>query len=352
MSRRRTIFRESAVIVISGVVVALLITGVMRYMHTPTIADFQSEYSAGEFAERVVVAGRYLDSFSTQELNSAIEDQNAEGFCHSQAHALGRAVYKRYSNFSEAILQCGNSCTFGCFHGVLMEMFSTESDTLGGVIEEESPQQYLSHVESIAKDLCTRPDVQTAVKARHCYHGLGHVFEHLSADDLGAGLKACEIFENEYAATQCRSGVFMEYLLSSSSESILYTKGEEPCDAYPDFADKCYRFKAYGWIYAWGGIAPALAGCDAFGKNALLCIKNTAEATSTPLLLSSNEGIEKICGTLRGEKRSACIGGALTKIIDVNDGDDSERVCDEVASSYRDRCLAVREQFHAVNYLE
>lgn len=82
----------------------------------------------------------------------------------------------------------------------------------------------------------------------------------------------------------------------------------------------------------------------------LLCIANTAEAAATEGLLGTREGMESICGGLTGEKRDACVDGALTKIIDLNDGDDSEHVCDLVAAEYRPRCLAVRTGYESDVY--
>jgi hypothetical protein len=350
MDRTRTILYEAARIFLTGVVFAIVIMSARSYLAGPSIVQFQKEYGGKPLAQQVSVAEKYLDSFTTSELNAAIEEQNKEGFCHSQAHALGRAVYKRTNNFTESIRQCGNSCTFGCFHGVLMQMFSTDSDTLGGAILEDSPDAYLAQVKTEAEGLCARPEVASEVHARYCYHGLGHVFGFIAGTSLDGGLASCNIYKNEHAALYCRSGVFMEYLFGPSQAHILYTKGPEPCDAYPAFTAKCYRYKAYGWIEVWGGVRPALKACDSFGTNMLLCIANTAEAAATEGLLGTREGMESICGGLTGEKRDACVDGALTKIIDLNDGDDSEHVCDLVAAEYRPRCLAVRTGYESDVY--
>lgn len=349
MDRVRNLFLEALIIVLAGVTIAFVITGVIYLVQRPTLADFKKDYTGKTLRGQVTVASEYLKVFMPTELNQAIEEMNAEGFCHSQAHGLGRAVYQKYPNLTEAIHQCGTACTYGCFHGVLMEMFATDSDTLGGAIEEESPEAYLSSVERSAKDLCSREDVASAVHARYCYHGIGHVFGFIGGTDLDKGLASCSIYTNDHAWRYCRSGVFMEYLFSSSSKPILNTTGPEPCDKYPD-ESKCFRYKAYGWLYVWGGIAPALAGCSTFGSAEHLCISNVAEAAATPLLLSTREGIEHICGTLSGEKKATCIDGALNKIIDLNNGDDSEHVCDVVAPEFRQRCLDVRTRYEADVY--
>lgn len=352
MNRVKKILYEGSIIVLSGVTIALLITGVMRLTHHPTILEFREAYTGRSLSAQTDIATRYLRSFSPRELNESIEKQNEEGFCHSQAHGLGRAVYKKYPNLSEAIRQCGNACTFGCFHGVLMEMFSSDSDTLGGVIEEEAPEDYIRGVQTAAKDICDKPEVTSVVKARYCFHGMGHVFGYLNGTDLNRGLASCDIYTDPYAGSYCRSGVFMEYLFSTSSVDLLNSKGPEPCDSYPAYMNKCFRYKAYGWLTVWGGIEPALRGCDVFGDAMLMCISNTAEAYATVPLLSTAEGFEAICGSLHGKKHDVCVQGALMKIIDLNNGDDTERVCDVVAPEYRTACLDVHGRYQADMFFE
>ena len=45
--------------------------------------------------------------------------------CHPQGHGLGRAVYAQEQDFSSAVQKCAEGCNYGCFHGVIMELFNT-----------------------------------------------------------------------------------------------------------------------------------------------------------------------------------------------------------------------------------
>jgi hypothetical protein len=341
---RHTLF-ELSVIVLIGVSIAVVGVYIWNLVRTPTIEDFKRAYNGQTLDTQVAVAEHYLNYFSIDELNRAVEASNTTSLCHQQAHALGRALYKRVPNFAEATKQCGNACTYGCFHGVMMGLFSTNSDTLGGIIDADDPVTYLKQMKSMAKDLCTKAELEGVVHPRYCYHALGHVFSYLDGTTLAEPLTWCDIFPAGGARGSCVSGVFMEYLMAPASKAVLYTKGAEPCDAYPQFTKRCYRFKAYGWLYAWGGLKPAFAFCDTLGENTLMCIKNIAEAASSPKVVASEAGMETLCGSLAGEKREACMDGAIVKVISVSDGDDSEHVCDPVASTEHERCLRVREEY-------
>lgn len=347
--RLRTILYEASVIFLCGVAIASVVSFVWNTKFKLTIDRFKSEYSKGMSDDQLMLAEKYLRKFPASDLIAAVEEQNIDGTCHIQAHPIGRAVYKQNQNFTDAIRVCGNSCTFGCFHGVLMQMFATDSDTLGGVVDEESPEAYLAHVKAIAKDLCSKPEVENLIQRRTCYHGIGHVFESMANNDLDDGLSSCNVFDEPRAKEACVTGVFMEHLFSASSTDIRITKGPEPCDAYPQYTRECYIYKAYGWVSAWGGAQPAFDACQSFGENTNLCIMNVARAAANEPMLGSWRGFEQLCGRFDGHEKSECIRGALMKIIYLNDGDDSDHACDRVSTLYRPSCIKVLHAYLAEN---
>lgn len=306
-----------------------------------SIEKFKRDYEHADSMQREIVAEKYLNTFSSSELLQAIEEQNSSRLCHVQAHAIGRAIYKKSANFADSIRQCGNACTYGCFHGAMMEMFSTESDTLGGVVEDESPKDLAAHVKRIAPDLCDQPEVASAVPYRFCTHGIGHVFAFIDRNNVDEAIRSCAVLKTRLAVNSCVNGVYMEHMFDPEFVQDTETKTEAPCDRYPQYAEPCLRYKAYGWIRVWGGTAPALAACDTLGKDAMLCIRKVGEAASSAQLRSTNDGFQTMCGSLSGEKNKQCLVGAMLKLVDVNSGDDSDHLCDAVATEYRDACLRV-----------
>ncbi len=336
---------ESSLVILTGVSIAVAITFLSNYLQRVTIDDFRRDYAAALTRNQASVAEQYYDKFPLQDLLDAVDAEYASIGCHIQGHGIGRIVYRKDQNFSSSVQKCGGSCTYGCFHGVLMEMFQTESDTLGGVIEEEAPDAYLEHMKAIAKDLCTKPEVESVVRVRQCYHGLGHMFVYSMGGDLKRATDSCDEIFSEDAARSCRTGAFMEYIFSDTSPTVEYAKSTKPCDAFPGDEYICYRYKGYSWLYVYKTIEAAMKACDSLGVHALDCISGTASAAATPELLATAEGIETICGFFEGEKRRKCLGGAFLSIINLNHGDDSEHQCDIIAPSFRDGCLGVREKY-------
>lgn len=333
--------RNACIIGLIGAAAALTGIALSNDLREPTIASFIEAYAKPDEARRMALSDEYLKAFSPSDLLSAIEEKYASSVCHTQGHAIGRSIYKKYGNFTEAIGRCGSACTYGCFHGVMMEMFATKSDSLGGAIDEQSPEAYLRKVEEEAADLCTKPEVASVVRARYCYHGLGHVFAYAAGEDLGQAVRSCEGLTSPHAVDTCQSGAFMEYLFSSVGTPHLNTKGTEPCDAYPDDTSECYRYKAYGWLKAWGGWEPALQSCQTMGERTLVCIRNLALAQASLELIVRDEDLDRLCGSLNGDEHAACIEGALLRVIELNDGDDSDRTCDVIVGRYREACVAL-----------
>jgi hypothetical protein len=303
----------------------------------PSIKDFQREYAIGDVWHQQAVAEKYLQLYPAPVLLQAIEDAHAAGNCHSQGHGIGRALYKADPNFASVIRQCGGTCTYGCFHGAMMEMFQTESDTLGGVVDEVTPEKFIERVKSEARDLCYRPEVTSVTHPQACTHGLGHVFALLSGTDLKQAIDACAILSDSRAIDSCASGAFMEYLFSPAAATVALSKGKEPCDDYPGHIRSCYRYKAYGWIKTWGGAQEALAACNSLGDHALDCIESVGRAAATEKTLASGLGISALCMRLSGQAHDRCVLGEMMKYIDINI-DATDSACAKVDHVYHDAC--------------
>lgn len=340
----RSALRHASVIVFLGVVIALCAWIYLR-AQSPTIEDFKREYAVGDVLHQQAVAEKYMQLFPIEELLQAIEDANAEKNCHSEGHGIGRALYKADPNFASVIRTCGHTCTDGCFHGALMQMFVTGSDTLGGAIEGESRDTDLQQIRDEALTLCDRPEVASEVRPQYCAHGLGHIFAYFAPNDVGAAIRSCELLRHGYDIESCTSGAFMEYLFTASTSARYAYRGEAPCDQFPSHKRACYMYKAYVWLRAWPTPDAALGACDTFGGDADLCIYMTAQAISNKQILRSKAETEAICRSFSGDRYRNCIRGALQKIVGLNNGDDSPHLCDDVHPAYFDECLSVQREY-------
>ena len=340
-------------VVFAVLLVLLLAAGIGVYMRhlriqSQGVQEFITKYAAADDVKRVAISQEYLAKYPASQLLASIDAKYADTLCHVQGHAIGRAIYRTNQNFSESLQICGNACTYGCFHGVLMEMFKTDSDTLGGTFEDSTSTDYLAHIQQEAKGLCSQPQVRDSVAPQACYHALGHVFTFMTDENLHAGVSACDILTTPLTRQLCVSGAFMEYMFATSSHDLVVTKDDAPCGAYPADSDECYRYKAFGWIHAWNDPVAAMNACDRFGKNTLLCIKSIAWAQASLHLINNDVAFSNLCGGFVGDKHAACIVGALLRVAELNDGDNSDHACDQVTGQYHDGCIKVLHSYNSL----
>lgn len=347
MDRIRSILYDLARIVFIGVVIAAAIAAIWGYAHRPTLATFRSAYVAASQDEQAEIAGVYLKSFAPAELISALEAEYGEDECHVQSHPVGRALYRENQNFSASFRMCPNTCAYGCFHGVMMEMFSTDSDTLGGVIDEGTPEEYLAAVRTDAANLCERPEATSVAHPQYCTHGLGHVFTLLAGIDLNASIRSCGVLRSPGAVDSCTSGAFMEYLSNPATMFESLSPGQAPCDRFPDHTRSCYRYKAYRWISVLGGVAPALKACERFGTNRAMCIEAVGRAAATEKILVDKVQFDALCESVTGTTHDQCVQGALVKLFDIHIAD-IDHACAKVDASYREACARTLVYFKKI----
>ncbi len=341
MMLRSTLIRV-LVVVVALAVVFLIIQ--KRSADSLTLASFIQEYTAqSDTHAQQAVASKYLDSFSVAQLNAAIEQKYPLSQCHVQGHGLGRAVYERDQNFTQAVNECGSSCSYGCFHGVLMQMFSTDSDTLGGTVEETDPAAYLAAVKTGAERLCASPEVQGVVTPIYCSHGVGHVFAVTTDYDLDASVRACGVFRSPEGRSTCASGVFMEYAFNPAKESAILKEGFARCEKYTPYESDCFSYMAHVLVKP-GHIAEAIRECTAFATERLRnnCIYGVAYSQAKQSDFATQTGLDAICGTVPTENgKAACIKGALLRIVNQTDDKKTDTACDTMDASYRTRCIAL-----------
>lgn len=302
----------------------------------PDLNSFVLQSARADEIARERIAQTYLQTYTASELLNALENADRIS-CHTKAHPIGRAVYARTKNLSDSIAQCGSTCGDGCFHGALMEMFSSDSDTLGGVINEEAPEAYIAHVRAAAKDLCAQPEVADSVLPSFCLHGLGHVFAYVSDYDLAGSIESCSIFQGD-ARKPCVSGVYMEYMSAEKNTGALSEKSFSPCTA-GEWSRFCFRFKGESSIAAWGSVPAALEACQTLTRELRSqCIAGIGFAKSTKDMFATASGPDSVCGTLTGEDKRSCVQGAMMQIA-VSEPILSNAVCDRMDAAFRTLCV-------------
>lgn len=206
---------------------------------------------------------------------------------HLLAHYIGAQVYKEKG--AEGIAVCDTSFGYGCYHGFVAELLSTEG---------------LSSMKKIDA-LCSKIDNPGA-----CIHGVGHGLSDLEGLNFTKALEGCDSFETTFAQ-ECWGGVFMEYHFNVGRTNAT-TPGLtwQPCDQLTE-------------------------------KYQAVC------AESKPYFLSTYYHkdiayISHFCTTApTSEMQHSCINQLQLAII-VIDGDDTGKIiadCLRLPTEYKDSCL-------------
>lgn len=188
-------------------------------------------------------------------LNTMLEILEAERpYCHSEAHNIGRAIYKEEGKIGKAIERCDRSCNDGCFHGLVMGVFEglvgdvpphihppEEAHTNPHVILTEENRE---SVTSMLRSICEREDVLTLTNGKQgdCFHALGHAAMFLASYDINNALELCSTFKDNGFEYYCATGAYME-------RNIVYSELDNedgllaPCLTNANFPSACFRYE-------------------------------------------------------------------------------------------------------------
>ncbi len=316
-----------------------------------TVNAFLHDYRrARDIYAQEKVAAKYLEELSVAELNAAIEEEYPQAVCHVQGHGIGRAVYAREQNFASSLALCGNHCNSGCFHGVIMGMFKTKSDTLGGAVEEEDSGNYIRYVTDRAQEICADPEVASLVLPTVCWHGVGHVFA--TASDLKTAVESCSVFKKTgIGASICAGGAFMEYGKQPENAGALMEAGLAFCDDFPAlYASQCYRYIASVMVRKYGGFNDAFRKCEAYpDAKRRACIFGIAFYALEPRDFMEPDGPDRVCGMLTdtGDK-DACVEGGLWELANRTGATQGDPVCGDLHPVFREQCHARIERQQAI----
>lgn len=181
--------------------------------------------------------------------------------CHDFAHAIGKAGYGKYKDFTKSITGCTSYCNYGCFHAVAEEYFKDKYKTIMNAeisLSTNSPEIDIKNVCKMNgpdyphKDLCYR----------NLFHGLGHAFMAISGNNVNKSLRLCDfsVFKNNQLnpAESCYFGVFMINSQYSDNNDIL-----SPCNTIDGkYQAACYSDKT-GSIFT-GDIVKNIDICKSF----------------------------------------------------------------------------------------
>jgi len=120
--------------------------------------------------------------------------------CHVFGHHLGFFLYDFTENLDEALSLIERTCGGSIYHGVMQGYFATKSFSDNGI-----------PTSVVASNACNElHDVSYSHTRTQCAHGVGHGLVIAHNYDVFPAFEECEVFEDEFAQRQCKSGVSME----------------------------------------------------------------------------------------------------------------------------------------------
>lgn len=219
------------VLLVMGFVVLVSIVGSVFYIKNtqfkkqsePSNAQITAQIKSIISTEGSETAWKYLKTNYPYAASNQASLSNSIFDLHLVAHYIGAQVYKEKG--VEGIAVCDTSFGYGCYHGFVAELLSTEG------------------VSSIKKidALCSKLDNPGA-----CIHGVGHGLSDLEGLNFTKALEGCDSFENKFAR-ECWGGVFMEYHFNvGRTNATTLGLTWQPCDQLTEkYQTACAESKPY-----------------------------------------------------------------------------------------------------------
>jgi hypothetical protein len=296
-------------------------------------ATFLVEYAAVSAEGRRELLRRWLTMLGADGLLDALETRG--GFCHWEGHDLGREILRQTKDVGAALGVCGDRCTVGCTHGVLMAAFVGDT---GDTVWKHAT---VANVRARIRDLCAPGGAAGGIEPGNCAHGVGHALLILGGGDLGVALGHCQAFTPRPLAYYCASGVFMEHVSASRAAGARHF----PCDTYTEFPPACYKYRGYALLAAHGGDVRAAAVTECLPLAAPLrrgCFYGIG-ATQFGALHAAPERLAELCGTGDADDRVMCVNGAM-EILSAYQPVAATVACGSLAEPLAESCrVAVRE---------
>lgn len=269
-------------------------------------AEFINRFARIPKNERRVFYETYREKLSTASMLGAIE--HVYPFCHSEAHDLGKIVYRETLDVADAIERCRDVCGGGCFHGVLMEAFSEASEKS---LDEEGHVE-LAQAQKHATEFCEDTQVPRFHKKGKCVHGMGHALAFLADYNLARALDACKLFGDRVLEFYCSGGVFMEYDMVFGERNMQEKPLHYPCDTFTEFPSACYTYKAKRFKEKFGSSQKVAAECMKLdGFLSLGCFRGLGFAYIGEVI-SSPSRIVEICQFGSGRRTDNAAGMPLS----------------------------------------
>lgn len=247
--------------------------------------------------------------------------------CHALVHEIGREAYYKYGNFGEAMEFQDEICNSGYLHGIIESHFSKSEDVF-----------------SAMKTVCDGYKLGSFL-SWECYHGIGHGLMYYSSNDFPRSVSMCDSYDNNFAASNCANGVFMENF--NTDQKIHPSKFLKPDDLFYPCQEQAARHKPDCYLYAptyylslnKNDYVGALRWCESaevpYGSACAAGVGSQAIKEN----INDPKFVEKVCAGNREEQVDPCIFGMVGLYINHYGSLEPAKVlCEQLALENRQAC--------------
>ncbi len=277
-----------------------------------------------------------------------------EATCHRQAHELGRAIFRKTNDISEALSICGNGCTNACMHGAIGEAFSDAPGQQKGnankKIHKNSQHQHqpTSSIDKLVEKMepfCHGGEMARQHKRGNCAHAMGHALMLKTDHNIGLSINGCSQFNEPGMDYYCATGVYMQYMDNVTANGSRKTDTKRwgsnyPCNKFTAYPAACYRYIVSEVKQERGlGLEHLVVLCSQLPAETRAGCFHGLGATYTPLVKEYPDLLKVVCSFGGSKEQTLCIEGVIEKLADFNE-QWALKACDTLGSETRDICIA------------
>lgn len=244
--------------------------------------------------------------------------QSAGIDCHDRAHRFGRFSYEEFGD--EVLKMNLPECHSGFYHGAIEAYFkkngTADLQQKLPVVCPQSLNDFFDH---------------------QCFHGLGHGLMAWSGYDLPGTLEYCNLLPQGMNQASCRTGIFMENLIGSLTDSpeararghftrYISDDPQYPCNIVKDeYKADCYFLQTDRMMAlsktGWKGVADECAKAPPLYQYS--CFASMGRTVGGYLRAKPLEALAACRLVQQGQLREACIDGVAKDTLWDKDGQDT-----------------------------
>lgn len=241
--------------------------------------------------------------FAIEDLKErTVHDPRIARVCHELLHEMGRSALTHYENdFARAMSYQDEFCVSGYIHGVIEEYFKETKD-----------------VRAVMSRACVAYTSRSFMEWE-CYHGIGHGLMFYSQNDVPGSLTNCRTYKDDWIASACANGVYMEnFNADERLHKSTFVRPEDPffpCNTDVLFKRDCYMGAPiyylsqhednYDDALLWCGSAPEENAICAYGVGAQAARRNIGKL----------DMLVNVCRGAPVTLRTSCVTGLATGIV-------------------------------------